>query len=116
MPRPPRLGGHEKPLVYFRRAYEANPNGVMAAGTFLDLGRRWLRRPEMLGAANDFLIAGLDLHPKSAALHELFGDIVLKRGQRELAIENYRKAYQLDPKVAKGATVEDYVAARMKAN
>ena len=111
-----RLGQHEKPLVYFRRAFEANPNGVMAAATFLDLGRRWLRRPEMLGAANDFVIAGLDLHPKSAALHELFGDVALKRGQRELAIENYRKAYQLDPKVGKGASLDDYVATRTKVN
>jgi CubicO group peptidase (beta-lactamase class C family) len=111
-----RLGQHEKPLVYFRRAYEANPSGVMAAGTFLDLGRRWLRRPEMLGAANDFVSAGLDLHPKSAALYELLGDVVLKRGQRELAIENYRKAYQLDPQVGKGASLDDYVATRIKVN
>lgn len=111
-----RLGQHEKPLVYFRRAFEANPNGVMAAGTFLDLGRRWLRRPEMLGAANDFVSAGLELHPKSAALHELFGDVLLKRGQRELAIENYRKAYQLDPKIGKGASLDDYVATRIKVN
>ena len=110
------LGDYERPLVYFRRAYEANPNGVMGAGTFLDLGRRWLRRAEMFGAANDFITAGLELHPKNAALHELFGDLMLKRGQKDAAIENYRKAYQLDPKVAKGATLEEYVAARTKIN
>ena len=110
------LGDYERPLVYFRRAYEANPNGVMAPGTFLDLGRRWLRRPETFGAASEFINAGLELHSKNAALHELLGDLMLKRGQRDAAIENYRKAYQLDPKVAKGASLEEYVAARIKIN
>ena len=110
------MGEYERPLVYFRRAFEANPSGVMAAGTFLDLGGRWLRRPEMFGAANDFIVAGLDLYPKNAKLYELLGDLQVKRGQREPAIENYRKAYQLDPQVAKGATLEDYVAARTKGN
>ena len=110
------LGDYERPLVYFRRAYEANPNGVMGAGTFLDLGRRWLRRAEMFGAANDFITAGLELHPKNAALHELLGDLMLKRGQKDAAIENFRKAYQLDPKVAKGGSLEEYVAARTKIN
>ncbi len=41
---------------------------------------------------------------------------MLKRGQKDAAIENYRKAYQLDPKVAKGASLEEYVAARIKIN
>ena len=110
------IGEYERPLVYFRRAYEANPNGVMGPGTFLDLGRRWLRRPEMFGAANDFINAGLELHSKNAALHELLGDLMFKRGQKDAAIENYRKAYQLDPQVAKGASLEEYVAARTKTN
>ena len=107
-------GDYERPIVYFRRAYEANASGVMSAGTFLDLGRRWLRRPEMFGAANDFILAGLELHPKNAALYELLGDLRFKQGQRDAAIENYRKAYQLDPQLGKGATLEDYVAARVK--
>jgi CubicO group peptidase (beta-lactamase class C family) len=109
-------GDYERPLVYFKRAYAANPNGVMAAQTFLDLGRRWLRRPEMLGAALEFVSDGITLHPKNAALHELLGDLQVRKGQAEQAATNFRLAYQLDPKLAKGATLEDYVAARMKIN
>src|SRR5215207_8644210 len=32
------LGEYERPVVYFRRALESNPGGVMGAKTFLDLG------------------------------------------------------------------------------
>ena len=75
-----------------------------------------MRRPETFGAANDFITAGLELHPKHAALHELLGDLMLKRGQKDAAVENFRKAYQLDPRVAKGVSLEEYVAARVKSN
>ena len=110
------LGDYERPLVYFRRAFESNPSGVMAAGTFLDLGRRWLRRAEMHTAAIEFVGAGLELHPKSGALHELYGDLLLQKGQPDQAKANFRKAYELDPRLAKGASIEDYVAGRMKVN
>jgi len=108
------LGSYERPLVYFQRAFESNPNGVMVVGTFLDLGRRWLRRPEMHGAALELVNAGVALHPKSGALFELLGDLQLRKGQTDQAIANFRKAYELDPKLGNGASVDDYVAARMK--
>ena len=109
-------GDYERPLVYFKRAFEANPNGVMAPQTFLDLGRRWLRRAEMHGAALEFVTAGTVLHPKNAALHELLGDVLIRKGQTDQAATNFRTAYQLDPTLGKGATLEEYVAARIKIN
>lgn len=108
------IGNYERPIVYFERAFDANPNGVMAAGTFLDLGRRWLRRPEMHTAAIEFISAGIKLYPKSGALHELLGDLLLKKGQTDEAASKFRLAFQLDPKLGKGASVEEYVAGRMK--
>ena len=110
------IGDHERPIVYFRRAFEANPNGVMAAVTFVDLGTRWLRRPEMHSAATEFVSAGIILHPKNGALYELLGDLLFRKGQTDQAISNFRMAYQLDPKLAKGASVEEYVTARTKGN
>lgn len=110
------LGDYERPLVYFRRAFESNPGGVMAAGTFLDLGRRWLRRPETQTAAIELVGAGIELHPKSGALHELYGDLLLRKGQPDQARANFLKAYELDSRLAKGASMEDYVAGRMKLN
>ena len=110
------LGDYERPLVYFQRAYEANPRGVMAANTFLDLGRRWLRRPEMHVAAMEFVRAGLTIHPKNGALHELLGDLLVRKGQTAEAMTSFRAAYELDPKLGKGASIDDYVAGRMKVN
>lgn len=109
-------GNYERPLVYFQRAFASNPNGVMAAGTFLDSGRRWLRQPAMHNAALELVTAGIELHPKHAALYELLGDILIKKGQTDQAISNFRTAYQLDPKLAKGASLEDYIAAKTKVN
>lgn len=109
-------GQYERPLIYFKRAFEANPYGVMAAKTFLDLGGRWLRRPEMHGAALEFVTDGIALHPKQGALYELLGDLLFRRGQTDQAINNFRMAYQLDPKLGKGTTLEEYIAARTKLN
>ena len=109
-------GDYERPLVYFKRAFDANPGGVMAARTFLDLGRRWLRNPQMHDAALQFVSDGITLHPKNAALHELLGDLLIRKGRIEPAANSFRMAYQLDSKLAKGATLEEYVAARMKIN
>jgi CubicO group peptidase (beta-lactamase class C family) len=110
------VGDYERPLVYFKRAFESNPNGVMAAPTFLDLGRRWLRRPEMHAAALEFVTDGIALHPKQGELYELLGDLLFRKGQTDQAINNFRMAYQLDPKLGKGTTLEEYIAARTKLN
>ena len=56
------------------------------------------------------------LHPKNAALHELFGDLSVRKGLTEQAGNAFRTAYQLDSKLGKGATLEEYVASRMKTN
>lgn len=70
----------------------------------------------MYGAATEFISAGLELHPNQAALYELMGDLLLRKGQTDQALVNYRKAFELDPKLAKGGTLEEYVAARTKPN
>ncbi|HJQ34215.1 MAG TPA: serine hydrolase domain-containing protein, partial [Pyrinomonadaceae bacterium] len=64
---------YERPVAYFRRAYDANPDGVMRAQTFLDIGGRWLPRPQMVDAGIEYVGAAVALYPKDAALRELFG-------------------------------------------
>jgi CubicO group peptidase (beta-lactamase class C family) len=108
-------GEYERPLAYFRRAYESNPDGVMRAGTFLDLGGRWLNRPPFYDAAVEFVGAGVALHPKDAKLRELLGDFLARKGQPDAAAESYRAAYTIDPSLAKGLSSDDYVAQRLKA-
>jgi CubicO group peptidase (beta-lactamase class C family) len=109
------LGDYERPVVYFRRAFESNPDGVMRAGTFLNLGGRWLGRPQFYDAAVEFVGAGVQLHPKDAKLRELLGDFLARKGKPDSAAENYRAAYTIDPTLAKGSSADEYVAGRLKA-
>jgi len=108
-------GEYERPLAYFRRGLELNPGGVMRAKTFLDIGGRWLGRPQMAGAGAELLGAATSLHPKDAAVREMYGDFLLRKGQPEAAAESYRQAYALDPGVGKGMSADEYVARRVEA-
>ncbi|HEX8354723.1 MAG TPA: serine hydrolase domain-containing protein [Pyrinomonadaceae bacterium] len=108
-------GDYERPLVYFRRAHDLNPGGVIRAGTFLDIGGRWLARPQLADAGVELVGAGVALHPKDAALRELLGDFLARKGRPDAAAESYRLAHALDPAVGKGASADEYVAGRLKA-
>ncbi|MBC7930377.1 MAG: serine hydrolase [Rubrivivax sp.] len=105
--------GYERPVGYFKRAFESNPSGVMRAKTFTDIGARWLGRPEMAQAGLEYLSAAVELHPKNAALHEMLGDFQLRKGEKALAEESYRKAFALDANIGKGVSVDEYVARKM---
>ncbi|HEV2862827.1 MAG TPA: serine hydrolase domain-containing protein [Pyrinomonadaceae bacterium] len=107
------LSPYERPVVYFKRAFAANPRGVMRPATFLDIAGRWLANPQMTDPGLEFVGAAVEVHEKNAALREMLGDFLLKKGRRDEAAESYRRAYALDPAVAKGATAEDYVARKL---
>jgi CubicO group peptidase (beta-lactamase class C family) len=109
------LGEYERPLAYFRRAYEANPDGVMRAKTFLDIGASWLKRPQMTDAGIEYIGAAVALHPRDAALRQMLGDFHARKGQTDKAAENYRAAYTIDQGLAKGLSADEYVAQRLKA-
>jgi tetratricopeptide (TPR) repeat protein len=104
---------HEPPAAYLRRAYEANPDGVMRARTFLDIGAGWRRRPERTDAGVEFLGAAAALHTKDAAVQEMFGDFLMRAGRKAEAEARYRKAFALDPAVAKGSTLDAYLASKL---
>lgn len=104
---------HEPPAAYLRRAYEANPDGVMRAKTFLDIGAGWLKRPERTGAGVEFLGAVAALHTRDAAVQEMFGDFLKLAGRKAEAEAQYRKAFALDSAVAKGSTLDAYLANKL---
>jgi CubicO group peptidase (beta-lactamase class C family) len=108
-------GEYERPLAYFRRAYESNPDGVMRAATFLDIGGRWLARPQMTDAGLEYIGAAVALHPKDAKLREMLGDFLARKGKPDAAAESFRQAYNIDPGLAKGLSADEYVAQRLKA-
>ncbi|HKG14380.1 MAG TPA: serine hydrolase domain-containing protein [Pyrinomonadaceae bacterium] len=104
---------HEPPAAYLRRAFESNPDGVMRAKTFLDVGGGWLKKPERTGAGVELLGAAAGLHTKDAAVREMFGDFLRRAGRTAEAEASYRKAFALDPNVAKGSTLEAYLAGKL---
>ncbi|MFL6334452.1 MAG: serine hydrolase domain-containing protein [Pyrinomonadaceae bacterium] len=108
-------GEYERPLVYFRRAFESNPDGVMRPQTFLDTGGRWLAQPQMTDAGLEYVGAAVALYPKDAKLRELLGDFLARKGRAAEAAEAYRAAYTIDPGPAKGLSADEYVAGRLKA-
>jgi CubicO group peptidase (beta-lactamase class C family) len=103
---------HEPPATYLRRAYEANPDGVMRVRTFLDTGAGWLKRPDRTNAGVEFLGAAAELYADNAAVQEMFGDFLMRAGRKDEAAAQYRKAFALDPAVAKGATLDAYLAGK----
>ena len=109
------VGDYERPAHYFKRAFESNPNGVMRPKTFTDIAARWLARPQMHDGGLALLGAGIEVHPANAALRAMLADFFLKKGQKEQAVENYRKAFALDPNFGKGVSVEDYIARKLSA-
>jgi predicted negative regulator of RcsB-dependent stress response len=67
-------------------------------------------------AAAFFIFPARRMAFAALAKHELLGDLLIRKGQTEQAASSFRMAYQLDSKLGKGATLEAYVAARMKVN
>lgn len=108
-------GPYERPAVYFKRAFAANPNGVIRPKTFLDIAGRWLQRPQMTDAGIGLLSAAVEVHDRHAQLREMLGDFLLKKGRRDEAAESFRRAFALDPAAAKGASLEEYVARKLGA-
>ncbi len=42
----------------------------------------------------------------------MYGDFLMRAGRKDEAAAQYRKAFELDPAVAKGATLDAYLASK----
>jgi CubicO group peptidase (beta-lactamase class C family) len=105
------IGPPEPALVYFKRAAEINPEGVARAKTFLDITHNWVGRPEVLNRGIALLQIGVALHPTETALFERLGDFLVRKGQKEQAIEAYRRALVIAPKLPpEGQDAETFIA------
>jgi Flp pilus assembly protein TadD len=56
--------------------------------------------------------AAVELYPGDAALNEMLGDYLQRAGRKDEAAARYRKAFELDPAIAKGATLDAYLASK----
>jgi cytochrome c-type biogenesis protein CcmH/NrfG len=50
-----------------------------------------------MGRINAQSIANVELYPQSANVYDSLGEAYMKNGDKELAIENYQRALELNP-------------------
>jgi Flp pilus assembly protein TadD len=60
----------------------------------------------------EFLGAAAELYADNAAVQEMFGDFLMRAGRKDEAAARYRKAFELDPAIAKGSTLDAYLASK----
>jgi Flp pilus assembly protein TadD len=87
----------EPPSTYIKKSVELDPEGPANAGSLRQIARSWMAEGRSLAEAEQLLKLGTELHPKSATLHEGLGEVYLRQGINNQAIESYQKALELDP-------------------
>jgi CubicO group peptidase (beta-lactamase class C family)/tetratricopeptide (TPR) repeat protein len=89
----------ELPLTYLKRSLEIDPDGFANAGNLRQIARGWMGEGRSLADAETLLKLAIQLHPQSGTLYEGLGEIYVKQGLNNKAIESYQKALELDPKL-----------------
>jgi CubicO group peptidase (beta-lactamase class C family)/predicted negative regulator of RcsB-dependent stress response len=90
------VGAIESPLEYFKKSLALNPDGLASARTLHQAARDWASQ-KRIDDATALLKVAVELHPKSAPLHDALGDLYQQKGQKELARKAYEKAVEADP-------------------
>ena len=90
--------GVDAAIAQYRELKSSNPNGYNFAEPALNqLGYGLLEKDRSADAIAIFKL-NVEEYPKSANVYDSLGDAYAKDGQKQKAIENYRKSIELDPK------------------
>lgn len=90
--------GVDAAIAQYRELKTSNPNGYDFGEAGLNqLGSR-LYRANRLSDATAIFKLNVEQFPKSAGVYDSLADAYAKDGQKQLALENYRKSLELDPK------------------
>jgi len=93
-------GNVKKARELFKKAFALNPDHPsVSLNEFRNLGRH-LENAKKLKEIFALVEIALELYPKNAQLHKEVADIYLATGQNEKAEFFYKKALQLNPKLA----------------
>jgi CubicO group peptidase (beta-lactamase class C family)/Flp pilus assembly protein TadD len=82
-----------------RKSLEIDPGGLASARD-LNFYAFQLANAGAVDAGLELLKIAVEMHPKAANLYDSIGEFHLKKGQKESALEYYRKALEIDPKLA----------------
>jgi tetratricopeptide (TPR) repeat protein len=89
-------GDLDKASHYYRQALDAAPESVVAR---VELGELYLERGALSSAQIQLELAKRSA-PKDATVRELLGDTYYRRGRTALAIREWQKALELDPRAS----------------
>ena len=90
------FGNVENGRGFIKKASTINPNGL-ASASGLNRMAYDLAGVGQVDAGMAILQIAVELYPKAANLYDSIGEFYLKKGQKEMAIEFYNKALQVDP-------------------
>jgi len=92
-------GRIDEAIDAFRTAREAYPDWIMFRERYLNwAGYQFLQKEQYEEAIRLFKL-NVEAYPESANVYDSLGEAYLESGQTDLAIENYRKALDLDPEM-----------------
>jgi CubicO group peptidase (beta-lactamase class C family) len=90
-----RKGNIEPSRNLFKKAFKLDPESDAVSPRFFGSLTRHLAERKKTDALFSLASIALELHPTNAEVHKTVGDIYLEAGQKEKAIEYYRKAISL---------------------
>jgi tetratricopeptide (TPR) repeat protein len=91
-------GNYEKALTGYRSILVKNPNDdAVAEGNLNDQGYRLMNSGKLKEALDIFKINTI-LYPNSSNTYDSYGEACMKNGETKLAIVNYKKSLELNPK------------------
>lgn len=90
------VGKRDEARVSLRKASGINANGIAGPRALNQIALA-LAGMDKVPAAIEWLTLAIEIYPREAALYGTSGDLYLKQGQREQAIESYKKALEIDP-------------------
>jgi CubicO group peptidase (beta-lactamase class C family)/tetratricopeptide (TPR) repeat protein len=89
------LGKKDEARAPLKKAASINSNGIASAKALNQIA--FALAGIRVEAAIDWLKLASEIYPKEAVLYSSLGDFYQKQGQREQAIEAYKKALEADP-------------------
>jgi CubicO group peptidase (beta-lactamase class C family)/Flp pilus assembly protein TadD len=90
------FGERERGVEQLRRSLAMNPTGGASAAR-LNGAAYAVASVGMLDSALEVLKVAVEFHPKEANLYDTIGEFYLRAGKRDLSIQWYRKALEVDP-------------------
>ncbi len=107
-------GNYEESLTAYQALMKEDPNDpTVSEGNLNRLGYGFMNNEKMKFAQDVFKVNTV-LYPESANVYDSYAEACMKIGDTELAIENYKKALQLDPQNSNAKSLIEKMEGEMR--